>query len=593
MKLLYKLKPYLLIVITFATVYLISNRFSEIITRFVKDSGDEGEKLLFFVTVIMVFSIGFFVYYLAKSTPIPSFVLVIFFGFAAKDLLNPLLTQQLMVSILVTLGAIFILFGGGLETPFKNFKKLFGYIFSLAFIGTILTSMLLSFVIYYVAQLVGFELTLPAIIVLSAALASTDPAAIIPCFDKLVFRKNRVKYIAISESALNDVVGAILTIVFLDVFQHSAHISSLLEGYQLLLNWETIWLFAKEVVIGLVIGVAGYYILELWNRFKQRIKAEEETDAAFFIVIPFLVYTISQLFGGSGFMAAFLCALLFNLSEHIKHVEHYFNHTVKAFMKPMIFIILGAMIDLDSLIQYAPVGILVAILFMFVVRPIVVFVTLGPFRFSKKKRLGWNELFFLSFVRETGVIPAVLLVTIAGSGIPGAESILPIGMWVILFTLLIEPPLTPFIAKRLMVADAIATDVKVQLGGGTEPTAVLVTRGNSFGRRLPQVVDWATQHNIFNIAILNSPEDDCSDAVIAEKKQQADTLFNEINDDRKSANEPKIDFEFITEPGYLQDNINRYIATHTNISIIFAGKRMLDFRSNDIKNLSVPFLFID
>ena len=58
----------------------------------------------------------------------------------------------------------------------------------------------------------------------------------------------------------------------------------------------------------------------------------------------------------------------------------------------------------------------------------------------------------MSFIRETGAIPAVLILVAVGSGVTGSEYIFAIGMWVILLTLIIEPPLTPWLARRLGVA---------------------------------------------------------------------------------------------------------------------------------------------
>lgn len=62
------------------------------------------------------------------------------------------------------------------------------------------------------------SIPIAAIILLGISLASTHPAAIIPSFKSLLFHKPRVKHIAISESALNDVVGALITGVFLSLF---------------------------------------------------------------------------------------------------------------------------------------------------------------------------------------------------------------------------------------------------------------------------------------------------------------------------------------------------------------------------------------
>lgn len=595
MKLFSIVKSYALIIIAFLLVGLVSNRYSGAIQEFVATSSEEGDKLLFYGTVAILFAIGFFVYYLAKSTSIPSFVMVIFFGFAAKDLLDPLFHDPFVVNVLVTLGAVFILFGGGLETPYKDFKKHIRHILSLAFLGTFLTSLMLSSTLLVVSGWVGLDLPLPVIVLLGFALSSTDPAAIIPCFQNMVFKKSRVKYIAISESALNDVVGAVLALLFLSFFEEGLVFNNIVQAYGHLFTLSTALVLVKSLGIGVLVGVIGYFVLEFWHKFKNKIKTQEETDNAFFMVMPFLVFTVSQVFGGSGFLAAFLSALVFKMKDPIKHVEHYFNSTVGAFLKPMIFIILGAMVELDQLIAYAPLGILVALIFIFVIRPITVFISLGPFAFAKDKeqRIDLNELFFLSFVRETGVIPAALIVTLAASGIPGSSMILAIGMWVILLTLIIQPPLTPLFAKKLKIAEPINEHTDVQIAAGSDSAVVLVTRGGSFLRRLPVVIDWATQHNIYHIAILFSPEEKYSEEYIEDRYQQAHKMFHIINHERNENEDKELEFEFIVERGYLNNNIRRYAKTHSNISIIFAGKRMIDFRAEDIKNLEIPIYFID
>ena len=119
------------------------------------------------------------------------------------------------------------------------------------------------------------------------------------------------------------------------------------------------------------------------------------------------------------------------------------------FAKPVIFMLLGAMVPLLMLMEHALLGALAAIVFMFVVRPAVVFFSLLPWMVKKRARITWREVLFISFIRETGAIPAVLILTIVASGVASSAFILTIGMWVILYTLVIEPPLTPLLAHRL------------------------------------------------------------------------------------------------------------------------------------------------
>jgi cell volume regulation protein A len=122
---------------------------------------------------------------------------------------------------------------------------------------------------------------------------------------------------------------------------------------------------------------------------------------------------------------------------------------IDGYAKPAIFLLLGALVDPATLLHYAPIGLLISLIFIFVLRPLVVFVSLGLFTLVGKERISWQELSFISWVRETGAIPAVLLVTVVSRGIPGTEALLPIGLWVILSTLILQPPLTPWWARVL------------------------------------------------------------------------------------------------------------------------------------------------
>jgi cell volume regulation protein A len=161
------------------------------------------------------------------------------------------------------------------------------------------------------------------------------------------------------------------------------------------------------------------------------------------------MFSAGSLVGGSGYLAAFVAGLLFDGGAATRSVRRFFETVNDSLVKPVIFILLGGIAPLPSLIQVAWVGIGIALIFMFVIRPIVVFMSLLPWVVSGHRLFSIRELLFLSFIRETGVIPAVLILVAVSSNVIGAEYIFAIGMWVILLTLIIEPPLTPLLAKRI------------------------------------------------------------------------------------------------------------------------------------------------
>jgi cell volume regulation protein A len=120
---------------------------------------------------------------------------------------------------------------------------------------------------------------------------------------------------------------------------------------------------------------------------------------------------------------------------------------VSDLVKPFIFIVLGALVPLHTVLIYAPIGIVVSVLFIVCIRPFVVFISLLPWFIERK--FNYQDLLFLSFIRETGIIAAVLLVVSATYSLVIPDFLIAVGMWVIFMTLVIEPPLTRQVAQKL------------------------------------------------------------------------------------------------------------------------------------------------
>lgn len=521
----------------------------------------------------------------------PSFVVAIFFGIAAQPLLGEIISEKGLLSVIVGAGATLILYSGGLETPFENFKKLIWKILSLSFFGLFITAVAFSFGVHIIGNIVGVNVPISVAVLLGAILASTDPAAIIPVLKRLRFEKRATKDLIISESAVTDVTGTLLTLAFLGILGHGA-LTSIGGSYVGLFTAEVGHILFEEILFGVIFGGIGYVLLDFLSKFTKNGGEESEAHAAYFLFVPIAIFTLAVAFGGSGYLAAFVAGLLFVISKHLHHTERFFNHTIEGFFKPTIFILLGALVDVGSLIQYAGIGIIASVLFMFVIRPLSVLITLGPFSFLGKERFNIRELLFISFVRETGAIPAVLLVTVVSTGIQGLDGLVPIGMWVILATLIVEPPLTPLVAKYLKVANPIS-DQKVLSLSKISPFVVLGSRGYSFMERLPKVVEWASKHHIHSVVLLHCLEDRYSPELAKDIGEQANVAFKQINEKRSVAGEPDIDFEYISRKGFLQDNIEDISRQRSNVTTIFVGRKVLDFRLEEIKKLSVPVFFIE
>lgn len=439
------------------------------------EHGPEPHLVTALLIMGFLFILGGASHYVTLPNQIPSFVAAIAFGIAAQPFLSHLVANKELVAVIVTAIVAYILFGGGLETKWEDFKQLLMKICSLSFLGLFVTALLFSGFVWVAGWTLGYPVSITSAVLLGTVLASTDPAAIIPAFKVLRLKNPKLKDIAIAESALTDVTGTLLTVTFVTMLGSGIEFQSVASAYDSVFTSETAAFLGKQTLWGLLMGVAGYLSIEflhkrkrgernglliLWHRMTGRSvpgenkgkRPEYEADTAFFFSLVILACAIAITLGGSGYLAAFIAGLLLGtIEEHLGDTEAYFNRSIEGFLKPMIFILLGAMVDIQAMIAYAPIDIVAAFVFMFVIRPFAVFLSLGPWLGFAQGRMNVKELLFLSFVRETGAIPAALIIALIGQG-HGDIALLSIGMWVILATLIILPPLTPAVAQRLGVA---------------------------------------------------------------------------------------------------------------------------------------------
>jgi cell volume regulation protein A len=403
-----------------------------------------------------VFFVAYYINRIAPHTIIPSFVWAIFAGIAIQPLLAIYTKDISGLKIIIEICAALVLFSGGLDIPFKDFKKWFFPIASLSLVGVLLSAVIFSAALLLLTKVFGlFEILLiPSIVILSAALASTDPTAIIPTLAHLRFKRGFLKQIAIAESALTDISGSIITAFLLAAFIGVApHNSNFLIYFLPLLQKSAYNELALQIVSGVLVGYLGFALIKKFYYTERSAKSKKEgsADPSLLLSVPIFTFVLGNFLGGSaGFLSAFFSGLLTDASGGLKKVARFYENLLNHLVKPFIFIILGALVPINTLIRYAPLGIIMALVFMFVIRPAVTFISLSPWLF--KHTFIVKDVLFLSFIRETGIIAAVLLIIASSSNIINSHFIIAIGMWVILLTLIVEPPLTPYIAKKIGVA---------------------------------------------------------------------------------------------------------------------------------------------
>lgn len=391
-----------------------------------------------FISISTILCSGIFALWLSQKINIPDFVLFIILGIFVQPYIN---FSTAMTETLVLLGAATILFLGGFEVEGIHIKKLAVSLGLISTVGVVLSGFFLAYAISWVIILPIFSTVL-----LGIALASTDPAAIIPSLATLKFKRPIIKMLVISESAFNDVIGAVLTLLLLSFL--GEQFININQIFSSMASVDTAIILAKNLLIGGMVGLAfGALMTTLAQSAESYFHIKDIISVPMlFLGIALGAYTLAQVLGGSGFLAVFIAGMIFQAKEHHQPSLDFLNE-VLVFVKAIIFFLLGSFVNLASIVHYLLPGIAVALIFMFIIRPLIVLVTTS-FDFVRGN-LNLREICFFSWVRETGVIPAVLLISFVVNRVPQAEAMLNLGLVIILTTLVIQPATTPWLTQKL------------------------------------------------------------------------------------------------------------------------------------------------
>lgn len=393
--------------------------------------------------------VGILAFMLSHDDPpvLHIFIWAFLFGAALSVPLSTLTHASGAFRSAIDLLAAFMLFGSGLLVPVKQCKKHFAPIAVLSFVGTLLTVVLFAYALSILTAYFGILLPVFSLIILAAILAAVDPTALLPSLEQLHPKHAFLKDVARSEGALDDVVGVILTRFFLVVTvgtESLYHLSGVGEGFASLITRASLELFSLEVLWGSLVGLLGYFILKVWG---ESVRTFHWSDPALFMVVPMFSFALGSIVGsGAGFLAAFVAGVLYESHAKTHEVRAFFDRFAGTLLKPAVFILLGAVVSLEAMVNFFPVGLAAALVFMLVIRPLVVAISLLPWLRKKTGYIGWRDALLLSTLRQTGAIPAMLLLTLTSYEVVGGIVIYAIGAWVIILTLIIEPPLAQALA---------------------------------------------------------------------------------------------------------------------------------------------------
>lgn len=395
-------------------------------------------------TIGIVLAAGLIAVPIAQALRLPVMVVLIAVGLVcgpyALDLVNVPLDSA-GPSLLFSVGVALILFHGALGIKLRVISRTVVGLLLLAIPGVMITAGIVA-----LAVIPLFGVSWQIALLAGAVLAATDPAILIPLFDRLGL-KPKIAQTVIAESALNDPMGAVFALTMAGLVT-----ASTISGSGSLDVAPAIDLLTS-IGIGSLIGVvAGVLMAILLST--HRFGVLRALPAATLLALLALSYSFSEVAGGSPYLAAFIAGLIVSNKEllRVKHHDEQ-EHELEIFTTQTadivmlaIFVVVGINLDLNLLREYLVPGLLVMAVFILIARPVTVFACLAVDR-----RGAWTrqEKTFIAWCRETGVVPISLASLLVSQQVEGADIVLALVTFAVVVTLLLQATTAGWLAGRL------------------------------------------------------------------------------------------------------------------------------------------------
>jgi potassium/hydrogen antiporter len=320
-----------------------------------------------------------------------------------------------------------ILFEGGLTAGFDEIRPVLRPSLALAVVGTLGTCVLCG-----VAAAALFDLSTLEGLLLGAIISSTDGAAIFALLRESTLRRRLARTLE-AEAGFNDPVAVLLVIGFIE------WIGS--DDYGVL---DMVLLFVREMGIGTAVGV-GVGLLAVYGLRSTRLASPGLYPVATLSTAG-LAFGGAATLHGSGFIAAYLAGLVVGSARiPAKQTVTVFHQGLAWVAQIAMFLSLGLLVDPSKFGDVWFRGTVLALILVFLARPVSVFVATAFDRFTtgEKTVLSWAGL--------RGAVPVVLATFPVIEGTEHSSDFFNIVFFAVVISTLLQGTTVEWLARRLGV----------------------------------------------------------------------------------------------------------------------------------------------
>ena len=318
-----------------------------------------------------------------------------------------------------------ILFEGGLAAGLPEIRPVLGSALSLALVGTLLTAVITGLAAYLL-----LDFTLLQSMLVGSIVSATDGAAIFALLRGSTLKRRLARTLE-GEAGMNDPVAVLLVIGFIEWISQP--------DYGVL---DMSLLLVKQLGIGAVVGaVVGWAAVQAFRRANLATGGLYPVASLAVVAISF---GAADVLSGSGFLAVYLAGLAMGSTTlPARQTVAAFHDGLAWLAQLTMFFALGLLVFPSDLVDIALKGTAVALVLVFVARPVAVMVAtaFAPLRTTERIVLGWAGL--------RGAVPVVLATFPVLEHIPNAEDFFNIAFFAVLVSTLLQGSTFTWIAGKL------------------------------------------------------------------------------------------------------------------------------------------------
>lgn len=313
-----------------------------------------------------------------------------------------------------------ILFDGGLRTSMRDLRRAIAPAGLLATVGVVVTAGITGAGAKWLLGTTWLEGLLVGSIV-----ASTDAAAVFLLLHSRGMRlKDRPRSTLEIEAGLNDPMAVFLTVSCVGLLT-AVEIGPGADDVGALATR-----FAVQALGGSGIGVAAGFML-LW--LTNRLNVASGLYPVFAVAMALLIFSGAQEVGASGFLAAYLAGIVFGSRRHrATQIINRFHDGLAWLSQITLFLMLGLLVTPSALLPNILPALGVALVLIFVGRPVAGLLCLLPFR------VGRAEIGFVSWVGLRGAVPIYLGTIPVLAGLENARLFFDVVYVVVIVSLVVQ-----------------------------------------------------------------------------------------------------------------------------------------------------------